>query len=1009
MLALKRARPRLALFAATFGVVFLLAALAVGLSGYLAGSATAGARAGLAALTGASGGFRITIPLAHDAAVQDARVRREILDTVRANGHRVPLRVTRDVETPAGVELDGARGVVRPALASIPALSRYAKLTRGSWAAGASQATIQADAAEALGVRVGDRYTLPGGDRVTIVGTWRVDNPSDPIWLGEGLPIAGVDDTGVDGFVVIDPSLWPKVGSGAVARWTVVPLANLVTSDDLGALQSAPDSVPSALLADKRNGSSIDQDGRLQPAMAPILSNVLAATAVSIAPLVTVALLGVITLTELARMLTGLRAGESELLRARGATRLRLVAGAAIEGAVLAIPAAALGALVAVIVLPLLARASPVTTVGWSGAVAVAAVAVLVLAGSAWLAFPDESTRQAARGERVRSTLGIAFVALTIFAAVIAVSQFIQYGSPLTTTASGALAVDPLAVTAPALALAALSLAGLALFPLVSRAAERVAGRQAGLGSLPVQQLARRDRASVTPVLLVALAIGGLVFASTYSGTWQTSSAETRAVQVGTGVRVTAQSSIPRAETEAVPGQRGAATVATADVQVGDDLVSMIEVPIASVRRVIEEVPGAVSPATISHSLADPVARPELPPGTKQITARFTSSSVSAQPTAINVTVVDALGNVDTVDGAPAADGFVVSLPSGTAPWFVRAIDLTLPNVHEGDRVSTSLRANGSASGAGTAISLGGNWTISAEGREVAGFVALGGADPGVKVVASIDGATVRLQPRPASGARLPIVVSAALAQSAGLRVGGVLDLPLVASGGDLPARIVGVVPVIPGLADDQGVIADLGAVQDSVLRAGLHNNAPTEWWVATDEPAAAARVLAHRAPAGAILETRDTVPANEVLGSANTVVWIAAAATALLAMLAVAAGLIAEVRTRLEQVALLRALGVGRRVQARGRVIEIGTLLALGLIAGVVDGIVVSALIVPDLARAAIPDALIALPTTLTVDVLAGFGSIVAVLLVSGALLLCTALAVRRQASLATGGEGRR
>ena len=130
-----------------FGVVFLLAALCVGLTGFLTGSATAGARAGLGALTGSSGGFRVTIPRATNAAVQHARVRKEIRCSVFSDGHSVPLRVLRDVETLAAVELDAPRGVARPALASIPDLAGRADLLAGSWPA--------------------------GGVQVTIVGTWR--------------------------------------------------------------------------------------------------------------------------------------------------------------------------------------------------------------------------------------------------------------------------------------------------------------------------------------------------------------------------------------------------------------------------------------------------------------------------------------------------------------------------------------------------------------------------------------------------------------------------------------------------------------------------------------------------------------------------------------------------------------------------------------------------------------------------------------------------------------------
>jgi hypothetical protein len=1005
VLALKRARPRLALFAATFGVVFLLSALSVGLSGFLAGSATAGARAGLAALTGSSGGFRITIPLARDAAAQDARVESEIRGTIRADGKPVPIRVLPDIETPAAVELDGSRGVVRSALASIPNLQRNAGLVKGTWPTGAAEASVQADAASALGVRIGDRYKLPGGAFVTIVGTWRVRDAADPRWLGGGLPISGLGYAGVQGFVVIDPSLWHRVGSGPVARWTVVPDASEITSGQLGALQGATDSVPSALLADKRNGTSVDQDGRLQPAMIPIVSNVQAAAAVSIAPLVIVGVLGFITLTELARMLTQLRAGESELLSARGATRQRAVLSAAAEGAVVVVPAAILGALAAAALLPLLARASPVPVVGWVAAAAAAVVAVAILSVAAGLASPDDAPRPADRGGRVRGAFGIALIALTILAAVVAVSQFLLYGSPLTSTASGAVGVDPLAVTAPALGLAALSLIGLALFPLVARFAERLVRGQVGLGSLPIQQLVRRDRASITPVLLVALAVGGLVFAATYSGTWQTSSSQTRAVQVGTGVRVIGQSSIASAESHPVPGQTAAAPAGDADVQVGDSLAPMVELPAAQLPGVASLVPGAVDPTQLARDLGNPVALPRVPTGARSLDVSFAASPVAATPTGVNVTVVDALGSIFTVDGVSAKHGFTVPIPSGTAPWVIRAIGLQLPRMHENDHVGVVLRAPGAA----TAIPLGSTWTLSDQGVGHAGFVSLPGATPGTKATATIDGATLLLQPTPARGTRLPIVVSSALAKSEGLRLGGVLDLPLVASGGDLPAVVRGIVPVIPGLSVDEGVLADLGAVQDAVLREGLHNTAPTEWWIATSRPDAAARVLRDRVPIGAIVETSEAVPADEVLASANSIVWIAAIAIALLGMLAVAAGLIAELRTRLGQVALLRALGVGRRIQSRGRVAEIGTLLALGLIAGLVDGVVVSALLVPDLARTAVPGALAALPTVLAVDVRAGIASLLAVVLVAAVLLVATALTVRRQAALTASAEERR
>jgi hypothetical protein len=935
-------------------------------------------------------------------------VRREISASLRTDNDAVPIRIVGDVETLQPIGLDGPRGVVRSALASIPGLRSSADLIAGAWPSNAGQASMQADAAVALGVRIGDRLALPDGARVTVVATWRVHDSSDPIWLGAGLPLSGLGYGGVAGFLVVDPTLWANSDTAPVGRWTIVPVASRVTASQLAALQAAPDTVPSALLADSRNGASIDQDGRLQPALAPLVGNVQAAAAVSIAPLVIVGVLGLVTLIALARMLTQLRDTETTLLRARGITRQRLVLGAALESAIVAVPAAAIGAVAATAVLPLLSHAATVPPVGWIGAFVTVAAAVGVLAASAGLSSPDGAVQTAVRGERIRSTVWIAAIGLTVLAAIVAVSQFVLYGSPLTTTASGGVSVDPLAVTAPALALAALSLVGLALFPLVSRGAERIASRLIGLEALPVHQLARRDRAAITPLLLVALAVAGLVFSATYSGTWRASSTATRAVQVGTSVRVIGPSGPQPFETEHIPDERASAPAAAADVQIGDSLVSMVELPVDRLPDVVSPVATAVDPQALARVLRDTVARPQLPAGAHGLTMSFVSVPASATPIAADVTVVDAAGTLTTLHGFSDHGSFTAELPKGTAPWVVRAFDVQLSRTGEGSRVSVSLRATGVGAGTGTTIPLGNNWVLSDLGVGHAGFSSLRGPNPGIRVTAATEGTRLRLQPQPAGGAALPLVISASLARSAGLHVGSRLDVPLVASGGDLSAVVKGVVPVIPGLTVNDGVLADLGAVQDAVLRAGLNNTAASEWWIATDSPAAVSHWLAHRVPVGAAIETRDAVPADEVLASANTIVWIAALAIALLGMLAVAAGLIAEVRARSEQVSLLRALGVGRRMQARGRVVEIGTLLALGFIAGLVDGVLVSALIVPDLARTAVPGALEALPTVLTLDVFGGLASLVAVILVAAGVLLATAGAVRRQAGSATSGEAR-
>jgi len=172
---MKRMRRRAGLFLAVFGVVLLLAALSVGLSGYLANAATAGARAGLAALSGADGGFRVTMPLDADPGAQDAHVRAAIAQVLQRDGHPVPVVVTRDVETLDSAALTDAAGTpVRVALASVPELPANAVLVSGVWPGSAAEASMQADAASRLDVRVGEVLTLPGGRAVTISATTTV-------------------------------------------------------------------------------------------------------------------------------------------------------------------------------------------------------------------------------------------------------------------------------------------------------------------------------------------------------------------------------------------------------------------------------------------------------------------------------------------------------------------------------------------------------------------------------------------------------------------------------------------------------------------------------------------------------------------------------------------------------------------------------------------------------------------------------------------------------------------
>lgn len=1006
MLALKRMRRRAGLFLAFFAVVLLLAGLSVGLSGYVAAAAAAGARAGVSALTGADGGFDVSIPWAADAsaqAAQDARVRATVRTIVRVDGRAVPMVIDRDIVTANEVELDRSAGAsVRSALASIPGLSDRAKLVAGRWPTARDEASMQANAASTLGVHLGELLTMPGGSSVTITATWRVQDPKDPRWLDDSISLRGIDPDvySTHGWVVIDPALWGAITVDPVARWTIRPVADRITVAQLPALQRAPDAVSGALQK-AEPGQDVQEAGLLQLALRPIQQNVESAGAVSTAPLVVVAVLGIITLIELARMLDQLRTAENALVRARGESRRRFVLEAAAEGAVAAVPGAVLGSALAASLLS--GAAADIPPIGWAGAAACAVITVvalsLVAARSSRDVRPAPATRASGlgRGVRFRSTVGVGAIVILVLLAVVAVSQFLLYESPLTPVAGGGVAVDPLSVSAIALAIAAVGVVALAAFPLVGRALERWSRRANNLDSLPLQQLARRSRAELTPILVMAFAVSSLILAATYSGTWSTSSSETRAVQIGASLRVTAPAQLGASITHPVAGQTATAPVARDDVLLGESLVTMIAMPASRLAAAVATVPGAVDPAALAARLRSKVSLPQLPASATGLSLRLIATPASAVPTSAEVTLVDAAGAENLVQLAPGATGdeFTATLPSGLAPWTVHAIDVLLPEVTAGTTVEISLRSTGTAAD----LRLDGSWVPSWGDASSPGIDGLGGGRAGIRVDLAGPGGHVLLQSLRGGAARLPIVISRKVALDTGLSVGSMASMVLVTRHGTIPVTVAGISTVIPGIESGAGVLVDLGSLQDAADGRGLAHVSAGEWWVATTAPASAADEMQRRAPVGAVVETAASTPADQVLESARVVVWVAGIATALLALLTVGAGLLAELRGRRDEVGVLRAVGVAPRPQSRGRVIEWMLLLALGLVAGLIDGVLVCALLVPDLARAAIPNAMAELRTYLAVDVPGGALAAAAVFAALAGLLVAILRTVRKQA----------
>ena len=180
---------------------------------------------------------------------------------------------------------------------------------------------------------------------------------------------------------------------------------------------------------------------------------------------------------------------------------------------------------------------------------------------------------------------------------------------------------------------------------------------------------------------------------------------------------------------------------------------------------------------------------------------------------------------------------------------------------------------------------------------------------------------------------------------------------------------IAAVVPAIPGARTDTAVLMDLAVIQHFQLRTTETPAAPRDLWVETDDPDAVGPALRAALPSSARVDSAIDAVGRRILGSAATALWAAAACITLLAIVGIASSASARLRIGRNDVAVLRALGLSERDQARIPAGELRVVLVIGLAAGVVAGAAVSALTVPLFARAAITLPYRAIGTDLLID----------------------------------------
>ena len=212
---------------------------------------------------------------------------------------------------------------------------------------------------------------------------------------------------------------------------------------------------------------------------------------------------------------------------------------------------------------------------------------------------------------------------------------------------------------------------------------------------------------------------------------------------------------------------------------------------------------------------------------------------------------------------------------------------------------------------------------------------------------------TIRLLPGPRTDAPLPLAITQSIATSSDLKVGSAIEVNVF--GATVPAAVAAVVDAVPGSLDPNVVLADAEALSRALIDQDTDIGQPTQIWVSAaegvDPSAVADRAVV--VPGFISASAAPTAPVTDANAAVRLVFWVASAGSILLAVTGIAAVSATSLRVRRPEVAVLRALGMPSRGQARARALELGSVVFGGVIFGVAAGWLVALAVIPELASA--------------------------------------------------------
>ena len=569
---LSRTRSQWRLILAVAAVATLASVLVTSLSLLVSATEQGGVRGALVALPAAQRSLDVRL-VDPTVALDEARVRvTAAIDSVL--GDEVPA-------TSSGLALSRAQPIVgattQPTLAyfgELDGIASNAKLTEGTWAqsvpteGGTVEVALPVSAAAGMSLGLGSivAITTETGDvSARVVGLYEAANTDGTYWGVDRLAGRGYDSAFADptvGFYRATTLFGPLVVAPGAMDAAHIPVAflDITTTPDFSAitvagLQPLLDRLYAADTSPLTSGSVAGQifyDSDVADSVSEVAAGLVVTRSTVVVVSLLLAVLAIAALGQVGKVFMDARAGERQLMRARGASRRQIFHITLLEASLIAIlvgvvtpPLAGLVYRVIALQPPMRAARMPldtgITPLTWIISGAIAALFIVVLIAPLWRKEGSFVEGEQSKG-RQRTATGIMHsgvdVALVAIAGI-AYWQLQSYRTPV--QASASLAIDPVLVAGPALALVAAALLCVRLIPAASRLFERVGARSRGsIVALAAWEIGRRSQRATAAVLLLSLTLGVGTFGLIFLTTWKQSQLDQASLAVGAPVRVQA-------------------------------------------------------------------------------------------------------------------------------------------------------------------------------------------------------------------------------------------------------------------------------------------------------------------------------------------------------------------------------------------------------------------------------------------------------------------------------------